>query len=172
MIYASFSRRMWAATFDSLLLLLFVAPFLDMGLNALLGAPPPLDWIALTQAMDSAPDSAGRLAVAWQALSESRAGARFLVNTILQTVLLLALTGLCWRRWSATPGKILLRMRVVDAQTGGPISPRQIVIRLVGYIVSTLPLMLGFFWLSFNRRRQAWHDKMAGTVVVVINRNS
>ncbi|EAV2407511.1 RDD family protein, partial [Salmonella enterica] len=25
---------------------------------------------------------------------------------------------------------------------------------------------LGFFWIAFDRRKQGWHDKLAGTVVV------
>jgi uncharacterized RDD family membrane protein YckC len=25
---------------------------------------------------------------------------------------------------------------------------------------------LGFFWIAFDHERQAWHDKIAGTVVV------
>jgi uncharacterized RDD family membrane protein YckC len=27
-------------------------------------------------------------------------------------------------------------------------------------------LYLGFLWIAFDRRKQGWHDKIAGTVVV------
>jgi uncharacterized RDD family membrane protein YckC len=29
-----------------------------------------------------------------------------------------------------------------------------------------LPLMIGFIWVAFDPRKQGWHDKLAGTVVV------
>ena len=42
----------------------------------------------------------------------------------------------------------------------------QLVIRYLGYFVSTIPLGLGLLWVGFDRRKQGWHDKMANTVVV------
>jgi uncharacterized RDD family membrane protein YckC len=38
--------------------------------------------------------------------------------------------------------------------------------RYVGYIISTIPLCLGFLWVGFDSKKQGWHDKIAGTVVV------
>ena len=32
--------------------------------------------------------------------------------------------------------------------------------------LSSLPLFLGFLWIVFDSRKQGWHDKLAGTVVV------
>jgi uncharacterized RDD family membrane protein YckC len=29
-----------------------------------------------------------------------------------------------------------------------------------------LPLFIGILWVAFDPRKQGWHDKMAGTVVV------
>ncbi|MDH4312499.1 MAG: RDD family protein, partial [Gammaproteobacteria bacterium] len=36
----------------------------------------------------------------------------------------------------------------------------------LGYYVSMLPLMAGIVWVAFDPRKQGWHDKLAGTVVV------
>jgi uncharacterized RDD family membrane protein YckC len=55
---------------------------------------------------------------------------------------------------------------IVDARTGGKPSTRQFIIRYLGYYVSMIPLMLGILWVGFDARKQGWHDKMAGTVVV------
>ena len=41
----------------------------------------------------------------------------------------------------------------------------QPVVRVLGYIVSAI-LMLGFIWIAVDRRRQGFHDKLAGTFVV------
>jgi uncharacterized RDD family membrane protein YckC len=64
-----------------------------------------------------------------------------------------------------TPGKILLRLRVVQA-TGEPMTFGIAFLRWVGYVISKLAVYLGFIWIAFDRRKQGWHDKIAQTVVV------
>jgi uncharacterized RDD family membrane protein YckC len=56
--------------------------------------------------------------------------------------------------------------RIVDAGSGAAPTGRRLFVRYLGYYVSTLPLLLGFLWVAFDPRKQGWHDKMAGTVVV------
>lgn len=73
-----------------------------------------------------------------------------------------------WTRWGWTPGKLLLELRVVNARTGEHPGWIPSVIRYVGYFVSALPLGAGFLWAAFDRRGQALHDKLAGTLVVRI----
>jgi len=73
---------------------------------------------------------------------------------------------LFWIYRQATPGKIAISARIVDARTGGKPSTKQLVVRYLGYYVSTVPLMLGILWVAFDPRKQGWHDKLAGTVVV------
>jgi len=75
-------------------------------------------------------------------------------------------TLLFWRYQGATPGKIAIAARIVDAETRGSPSTARLVVRLFAYIVSALPLCLGFLWIAFDRRKQGWHDKIAGTVVI------
>ncbi len=71
-----------------------------------------------------------------------------------------------WVRRQATPGKILVHARIVDARTGSAPRTGQLLLRYVGYYVSGIALGLGFLWVAFDARKQGWHDKMAGTVVV------
>ena len=71
-----------------------------------------------------------------------------------------------WIVKSATPGKILLEITIVDAETGGKPSNAQLIGRYFAYYVSALPIMLGFIWVGFDKRKQGWHDKLAGTLVV------
>ena len=75
-------------------------------------------------------------------------------------------TILFWIYKSATPGKMVVKLKVVDAKTGNPPSVQQSIIRYIGYFISTLPLFLGFIWVAWDRKKQGWHDKMAGTVVI------
>jgi uncharacterized RDD family membrane protein YckC len=71
-----------------------------------------------------------------------------------------------WRYCGATPGKLAVGVKIVDASTGSTPSTGRLVIRLLCYLISAAPLYLGFLWAAIDRRKQAWHDKIAGTVVV------
>ena len=70
-----------------------------------------------------------------------------------------------WMAQSATPGKMLIGARIVDAQTGGKPTQGQLIRRYFGYVVSSIPLCIGFVWAAFDEKKQGWHDKMGGTVV-------
>lgn len=71
-----------------------------------------------------------------------------------------------WVKRGATPGKQALDLYVVDALTGKPLTTQKSVIRYVGYIISAIPFGLGFLWAAFDKRKQGWHDKLAGSVVI------
>jgi uncharacterized RDD family membrane protein YckC len=73
---------------------------------------------------------------------------------------------LFWRYCGATPGKMAIGARIVDAKTGGAPGAGRLVVRFLAYVVSALPLYLGFLWMAWDRRKQGWHDKIAGTIVV------
>lgn len=86
----------------------------------------------------------------------------FIINWVLPAVGVI----IFWTYRQATPGKMAFAMRILDAKTGNPPSTQQNIIRYLGYYVSTIPLGLGLFWVAFDRRKQGWHDMIAGTVVV------
>lgn len=67
--------------------------------------------------------------------------------------------------WSASPGQRLLGMRVV-ARDGRCVGWVRAAVRTVGLFFSAGYLLLGVFWIGFDRLRQGWHDKIAGTYVV------
>lgn len=78
-----------------------------------------------------------------------------------------------WISRSATPGKMAIGARIVDATTGGKPTAWQLLKRYVGYYLSALPLGWGFLHVAFDSRKQSWHDKLSGTVVVYqsVNKN-
>lgn len=87
-------------------------------------------------------------------------------DVLLQYVLPLLYTVLFWIYLGGTPGKRLFALKVLDEATGHKVTAGQAVIRYLGYIPSTIVLLLGFFWVAFDAKKQGWHDKMAKTVVV------
>jgi uncharacterized RDD family membrane protein YckC len=73
---------------------------------------------------------------------------------------------LFWIYQSATPGKMALKLSIVDAKTGGKPSTAQLMGRYLGYYISMFPLFLGIIWVGIDKRKQGFHDKLSGTIVV------
>ena len=89
-----------------------------------------------------------------------------LTHVLVEYVLPVGVVLLFWIRRQATPGKIMIHAKIVDANTGADPRPGQFVLRYLGYFVSGIFLGLGFLWVAFDRRKQGWHDKLATTVVI------
>lgn len=87
---------------------------------------------------------------------------RFVLEWVLPIAVIIAF----WVFRSATPGKMLLKLKVVDAQTLGPVPVPRLLLRYAGYYVATIPFGVGLLWVGWDARKQGWHDKMAGTVVI------
>jgi uncharacterized RDD family membrane protein YckC len=94
--------------------------------------------------------------------SQETEGGGNLLFTLLQMGIIITF----WVYKSATPGKMLMSAYIVDANTGDKPSTGQFIIRYLMYFVSTIVLFLGFIWIAFDSRKQGWHDKVAGTVVI------
>lgn len=86
----------------------------------------------------------------------------FLLSWIFPAVAVI----LFWVMKQATPGKMAVSARLVDAKTGNAASTGQLVGRYLAYYLSLIPIGLGFIWVAFDGRKQGWHDKLAGTVVI------
>lgn len=61
-------------------------------------------------------------------------------------------------------GKAMVGIQVCDLE-GKPLTLGASFLRSGGYLVSSI-LYLGFVWPLFDHRVQAWHDKLAGSLVV------
>jgi len=89
------------------------------------------------------------------------------IDGILNYVLPFIVTILFWFYKSATPGKLFLHMKIVDAKSGKKMNIKQSLIRYFAYLPSILIFMLGILWVAYDRKKQGWHDKIASTVVLV-----
>lgn len=98
----------------------------------------------------------------WVSESFIKGPADVLVSYVLPAIVVI----LFWIARQATPGKMAIGAKIVDASTGRAASTGQLIGRYLGYYVSMLPLFLGLLWVAFDDRKQGWHDKLAGTVVV------
>ncbi len=89
------------------------------------------------------------------------------LDLMISWVLPVLATLVFWRTRSATPGKMLFKAVIIDVQTGQAPSSRQLLVRYFAYLVSILPCFLGFLWIGWDKQKQGWHDKLAGTAVVI-----
>ncbi|MBW2146843.1 MAG: RDD family protein [Deltaproteobacteria bacterium] len=64
-----------------------------------------------------------------------------------------------------TVGKMFLGLRVVG-EDGCPLGYKMSLLRWIGYFISGVFFSFGFLWVIIDRRKQAWHDKLAGSLVI------
>jgi uncharacterized RDD family membrane protein YckC len=81
-------------------------------------------------------------------------------------IVLLAVYGaVMWKLRGTTVGGIVFDLHVVRLD-GRPIDWETAIVRALGCFLSLFVVFLGFIWIAFDDNHQAWHDKIAGTVVV------
>jgi uncharacterized RDD family membrane protein YckC len=64
----------------------------------------------------------------------------------------------------ATPGMMLRGLRVASLDGLDP-SPRQLLWRSLGYLISAGTMMLGFLWALWDEDQLSWHDRISQTCV-------
>ena len=95
-------------------------------------------------------------------LTGEMGGLAMLVYYLLPVVLYV----LFWSKKGATPAKMLFKVKIIDQVTGEYPSIGKSVLRYIMLIVSCIPLFLGLAWVGWDKKKQGWHDKVSGTVVV------
>lgn len=148
--FAGFWRRLVAYSIDNIIInIIFAILFLISSIALFAGAMSGDSAKWLSDLMNPTRISAAVLAV----------GALYLFLTIAYFTYFHGMNG-------RTPGKMLLSLQVLST-AGTPITCGIAFLRSVGYIVSGIFLNIGFIWAAFDRRKQGWHDKIAGTIVII-----
>jgi uncharacterized RDD family membrane protein YckC len=81
-------------------------------------------------------------------------------------IVVLAIYGaVMWKLRGTTVGGIVFDLHVVRLD-GRPLDWETAIVRALGCFLSLFVVFLGFIWIAFDDNHQAWHDKIAGTVVV------
>jgi len=141
--YASFETRLVAFILDLIVLASFFALFVAFALLQLLLRSDFGD--------DDPPDQAYYVAA-------------IIVITYFAAFVPLYFVGL-WAWRGQTLGKMAVAIRVVRTD-GRPTGVGAALLRLLGYLFSTLLLFAGFLMIVFDRQRRGLHDRLADTIVV------
>ena len=75
-----------------------------------------------------------------------------------------------WAWRGTTIGGIVLNLKVVRMD-GQPVTFVVALVRGLAAAFSVVVLFLGFFWIAWDRDKQGWHDRIAGTVVIRLPRS-
>jgi uncharacterized RDD family membrane protein YckC len=87
-------------------------------------------------------------------------------------IIVLAIYGaVMWKLRGTTVGGIVCDLHVVRLD-GRPLDWETAIVRALGCFLSLFVVFLGFIWIAFDYNHQAWHDKIAGTVVVRAKRGA
>ena len=87
-------------------------------------------------------------------------------------IVVLAVYGaVMWKLRGTTVGGIVFDLHVVRVD-GRPLDWETAIVRALGCFLSLAVVFLGFIWIAFDDNHQAWHDKIAGTVVVRAKRGA
>jgi uncharacterized RDD family membrane protein YckC len=65
-----------------------------------------------------------------------------------------------------TPGMKLVEIKLIRTDGVEPVGYKKGFFRWVGMEISGIVLLLGYIWILIDKKRQGWHDKIAGTYVV------
>jgi hypothetical protein len=164
--HGTFNRRMIAASLDSLLVTALLAPLVDYMFIRTYGPATVTTQDIAQYVQDNATQSGEAARLFFERMKDTGFLDRWTLNFRWQMFLLCVYVTICWHYWAATPGKMICRLKIVDAKTGGPMGDWQSVLRVVGYFVSAIPFGLGFWWIAIDKKRRGWHDLIAGTVVI------
>jgi uncharacterized RDD family membrane protein YckC len=83
----------------------------------------------------------------------------------LELLVLAAYGAVMWKLRGSTVGGIVFDLRVVRLD-GREVDWETAIIRALSCFLSLAVAGLGFIWIALDGNNQAWHDKIAGTVVV------
>ena len=70
-----------------------------------------------------------------------------------------------WTWKGTTIGGIVLGLKVVRMD-GKPVTFAVGLVRALGGAFATMVFFLGILWIAWDREKQGWHDKLAGTIVL------
>ena len=160
--YVGFWKRFLAFLIDSLFVVVVLSPVMLALYGGGYFGKLSAEWAALLVSSGDPNADAMRIA---GILSRPDSAIMALGDIRVQIGLAVTII-LLWRFRGATPGKMLVKAKIVTADGLAQPSTGRLIGRFFAYFISIFPAFLGFLWIAFDKRKQGWHDKIAGTVVI------
>ncbi|GAB4162581.1 MAG: RDD family protein [Rickettsiaceae bacterium] len=163
-VYCKFVPRVFAMTIDLIVLSIIMTPIMNV-ISQYIFLHLFQDFF-VTHSVDMSDKMAVSAVIRTQEFASYATANKFftyfgLVFT-LNTLFMGAYFVFFWRKFNATPGKMIMRMRVVDADDFSTPSTYRLIKRFVSYVTA----LIGIWSIIFNKRGMSLHDKIANTVVI------
>jgi len=162
--YAGFYTRLYATLIDITLSTMLVFPFIPKTLKQ--GEVPPELQRAIIDLQSGLITPQFFLIEVEDYMLYGGGISAMFANSFIDMAIMGIAVILFWIYRSATPGKMIFSLKIVDVVSNEKPSNLQVIVRYFAYIISGVPLFLGFVWVAFDKKKQGWHDKIAGTAVI------
>jgi len=97
---------------------------------------------------------------------EHQSDLQYIYFIITLLLIPITFTYFLWQKKGASLGKLVRKACIVDMKTGEPPTNKQLILRLIGCILSYFSFFLSYLHVGFDSRKQAWHDKLSNTAVI------
>ena len=161
--YATFNRRLIAATIDLLIITIFFFPLMHH-VNAMIFGDRTIEIILAELSTQTNDNISGSTLLT--TLTQEHYFSKYLLSQFILLLMISIYTISFWYKSSTTPGKYLLGCKVVNKTTHAPLTLTQCIFRFCSYAFSALPLFIGFFMIDFNKSKQGIHDYVADSIVI------
>ena len=163
-VYSKFIPRVFAMTIDLVILSIILTPVMNLISTQIFIHTFQEFFILNNVDMTNTDDMAVavRLPEFTEFVTASKfltyTGIIFLINTFFMGIYFVTF----WYKLGATPGKMLMRLKIVDADDYSKPSLSRCIKRFIGYITA----IIGIWSMIFSKRGISLHDKIANTVVI------
>ncbi len=164
--YSSFNARVIATMIDALILLLIIRLFsfaivpATEFIHSLLNIQVNMGYYRHNLA------SVITLSDLYILISESGLLKKMIIDFIISFLIYSAFILPFWLKFASSPGKFLVGARIVDSKTMQKPSNTKLILRMLSYIISLLPIMIGFICIGFDKKKRGLHDHILGTYVI------
>lgn len=167
-LYPKFIPRLFSITID-LFLITIILPFIMSIFAKIIYGYAFNDYILIAQSAAQGPINVAQIfysPVFFDYISTAHKTGIYFICIVVLNLINFLLMGTYfvtfWKYFGATPGKLVMGMRIVDADTLEKPTTYQFIKRFCGYLTA----IFGMWSILFTARGQALHDKISSTVVI------
>ncbi len=164
--YASFHRRLFSMTIDIVAIYIIMTPVLGLLYAIKIKGLSWYDIIGHIQQYMSE-DSQKNFSDLLQYIKDNKLIFRYLIIQVINAVAISLMILPLWLFKGMTPGKFITNTVLVNQADLKLPNLKQCLVRMFVFMLSIIPLGLGFIAIALNSKRRALYDMAAGTVVVL-----
>lgn len=168
--YPSLTLRIYSMFFDITLVMFVLMPFYNLIINFFADQFNIIEAsqkVILSNVMSgmSIPEALNDPRVVESNFMSNYLSLQIIIQSLI-IILSIISVNICDYKFGFTPGKWLMKLRVVDEKTYQKPKPNQFILRGIGMFLNCLALFIPFFYAKFELRNRAFHDKFSQTLVV------